>query len=590
MHFALNPFQERAVESDGHCTILACPGSGKTRVLSTRASRLLEKNRIGRLCAVTFTRDAAEELRNRILESSGDEHTKRLVVGTFHSLALAQLKRHYGRKLPRLLSEGERLSVLRRCWKHHAAHMEFEEIVKAIDAAKAKVSPHPFSDPAIELSAKEYESLLASEGGMDFSDLLLFAIKKMQAGEMQPLPIKWLLVDESQDMDEVQMEWILLHGRAGAEITLVGDDDQSLYAFRHAMGYAGLQEITFALASMEVTLPVNYRCAQNILEHAARLIAHNKNRAEKKIVAHRTDQGKISILRLADRDGEADTLTRTILEDAKDAQWAVLARTNTILDDMEVGLLSYGVPVQRSGGKSIWEHSIGSTFIGLMRSVHDNTWVGIANALHFAGINEEWINGQSKASKGYCEQRLDDAVANSVPDSTELRVTRQLRAGITAWRDLIVGNRINLAIHGIAAFLSEYCKPKHKPILQQLERSVTRLKGTLGQRLAYLSNSSSKAETRQAVQLMTLHASKGLEFDNVWIVGCEDGNIPHTDSPEEDERRLLYVGMTRARHRLVLSSATEEGFESHFLQEAGFDREMQPKRDLPQANLATFVT
>lgn len=145
----------------------------------------------------------------------------------------------------------------------------------------------------------------------------------------QPLPIKWLLVDESQDMDEVQMEWILLHGRAGAEITLVGDDDQSLYAFRHAMGYAGLQEITFALASMEVTLPVNYRCAQNILEHAARLIAHNKNRAEKKIVAHRTDQGKISILRLVDRDGEADTLTRTILEDAKDAQWAVRNRPAT---------------------------------------------------------------------------------------------------------------------------------------------------------------------------------------------------------------------------------------------------------------------
>lgn len=225
--------------------------------------------------------------------------------------------------------------------------------------------------------------------------------------------------------------------------------------------------------------------------------------------------------------------------------------------------------IKMYGGKSIWEHSIDSTFIGLMRSVHDNTWVGIANALQFAGVNEEWINEQSKASKGNCEQRQDDAVANSATDSTEHLVARQLRAGITAWRDLIVGNRINLAIHGIAAFLSEYCKPKHKPILQQLERSVTRLKGTLGQRLAYLSNSSNKTETRQAVQLMTLHASKGLEFDNVWIAGCEDGNIPHTDSPEEDERRLLYVGMTRARHRLVLSSATEEGFESHFLQEAG---------------------
>jgi len=141
---------------------------------------------------------------------------------------------------------------------------------------KAKLTPVPFADPSLESVFNGYQELMESEGAMDFADLLLLSVRRMARGDMPPLPIRWLLVDEAQDMDEVQMEWILLHGRAGAEITLVGDDDQSLYAFRHALGYAGLQEITFALSATETTLPVNYRCAPNILVHAAKLIAHNR--------------------------------------------------------------------------------------------------------------------------------------------------------------------------------------------------------------------------------------------------------------------------------------------------------------------------
>lgn len=190
-----------------------------------------------------------------------------------------------------MLSEGERLAVLRRCWKQHVPNISFDDVVQAIDATKAKLTPVPFADPSLESVFNGYQELMESEGAMDFADLLLLSVRRMARGDMPPLPIRWLLVDEAQDMDEVQMEWILLHGRAGAEITLVGDDDQSLYAFRHALGYAGLQEITFALSATETTLPVNYRCAPNILGHAAKLIAHNRNRAAKKITAHREDAG-----------------------------------------------------------------------------------------------------------------------------------------------------------------------------------------------------------------------------------------------------------------------------------------------------------
>lgn len=564
----LNPFQERAVAATGHCTILACPGSGKTRVLSERAARLLANHHKGRLCAVTFTRDAAEELRSRILASCGQAHARRLAVGTFHSLALAQLKRASRKKPLRLLSEGERLAVLRRCWEQHAPELSFDEVVRAVDAAKARLTPPLFSAPPLEALFHAYQDLMESEGAMDFSDLLLASVRKMANGEMTPLPIRWLLVDEAQDMDEVQMEWILLHGRAGVEVTLVGDDDQSLYAFRHALGYAGLREITFALSATETTLPVNYRCAPNILAHAAKLIAHNKDRAVKKITAHRDDLGEVRVVRAPSRWDEVDLIAEAIKKSGEDQEWAVLGRTNSLLDAAEAALSDAGLPYTRSGGKSVWEHSIGSVFLGLLRTTLDDSWTGVANALSFCGIHPEWVNGYSRRTSGGCAARLDMAIDHTQEDDSTRKILIRLRMGLAGWVKQAAKGRPSLVVHGVAGFLADYCKPNQLNLLRRLEASIAKMPGSLAQRLSILGRPNANRQ-KPAVQIMTLHASKGLEFDNVWVMGCEDGNLPHTDSTEEDERRLLYVGMTRARHRLILSSAIEEGLESRFLEEAG---------------------
>jgi len=565
----LNLYQERAVTASGHCTILACPGSGKTRVLSARAAHLLATNEKGRLCAVTFTRDAADELRSRILQACGPAHARRLADGTFHSLALAQIKRFGKGKPPRLLAEGERLAVLRRCWKQHAPSLSFENVIQGIDRVKSRLALSVFSDPALESVFHGYQDLMKSEGSMDFSDLLLTTVSKMTNGEMSPLPIRWLLVDEAQDMDEVQMEWILLHGRSGIEVTLVGDDDQSLYAFRHALGYEGLQEVTFALSAIETTLPINYRCAPNILTHAAKLIEHNKNRAPKKITAHKEASGEINVLRLPDRWAEVDQIGNTIRNGDENQEWAILARTNLILDAAEVALTDMGIPYRRTGGKCIWEHSIGSVFAGLLRSAVDDSWTGIANALSFCGIHAEWVNNHSRRTSGGCAGRLDAAIYQ-VPEDASRKTIVRLRMGLSSWCDQIAKGRSALVVHGIAGFLADYCKPNQLNMLYKLEAVVARMSGTLAQRLSALGRNIQDRQ-KPTIQIMTLHASKGLEFDNVWIMGCEDGNLPHTDSTEEDERRLLYVGMTRARNRLVLSSAMEEGLESRFLSESGLD-------------------
>jgi len=459
------------------------------------------------------------------------------------------------------------MAVLRRCWKQHAPKLSFDEVVQAVDSAKARLSPPVFSDVALEAVFHGYQELMESEGAMDFSDLLLAAVHKMGSGEIPPLPLRWLLVDEAQDMDEIQMEWILLHGRAGVEITLVGDDDQSLYAFRHALGYAGLQEVTFALSATETTLPVNYRCAPNILVHAAKLIAHNKDRAPKKIAAHREDPGDVRSIRAADRWDESDLLVEEIKKRGEGQEWAILGRTNTILDAMEMALSDAGIPCIRSGGKSIWEHSIGSVFLGLLRSVQDDSWTGIANALSFCGVHATHVNGHSRSTSGDCFSRLGAAIDAHEADDTKKALVR-LRTGLYSWAEQAAKGRPSLVIYGVAGFLADYCKPNQLNLLKKLEASLARMSGTLAQRLSVLGRSGA-AKAQSAVQLMTLHSSKGLEFDNVWIVGVEDGNLPHKDSTEEDERRLLYVGMTRARHRLILSSAMEEGMESRFLEEAG---------------------
>lgn len=586
----LNSFQERAVLTPGHCTILACPGSGKTRVLTARAGHIITNNELGRLAAVTFTRDAATELLSRIMASCHSDHARRIAVGTFHSLALNQLRRNSRGKMPRLINDGERMAVLRRCWKDFAPSLKFEDVIKEVDQAKGSVTPYVFEDILMERIFKAYEDALAADLAMDFSDILLRATRGMLDGSIQPLPIRWLLVDEAQDMDAVQMEWILAHGRNGVQITLVGDDDQSLYSFRHALGYEGLQDVSMALNSVDLSLPVNYRCAPNILMHAAKLIACNANRAAKNIKAEKTELGTIKVFRRADRMDEATALTKAILGiepgsaldtdpnalakrdfDPKSmGEWAVLARTNLLLDEIEIFLKSAGIEVKRAGSKSIWEHGVGAVYSGLIRSVATDSWMGMANAISFCGGSNSWVNEHSRANCGNLLARFDAAI-DSAPDDKSRKLAVALREGYISWSEQARKSRVNLVVFGITAFLAPHCKPPQRRLLTMMQKIFTeRLQGSLLQRLNILSRSEKEKDVEQGVvHLLTLHSSKGLEWDNVWIAGCEEGTLPHTDSTEEEERRLMYVGMTRPRSTLMLSSAISEGMESRFLEEAG---------------------
>lgn len=556
----LNPQQARAVSAVGHCVVLACPGSGKTRVLAMRAASLLSGHPEGRLCAVTFTRDAAQELKARILDQCGRFHTRRIAVGTFHSIAYAQLKRTGWQGNTRILSDNERLALLRRCREASGARITLDALTRLIDAAKATLAEAELPPPA-DAVYELYQEALRRDGAMDFFDIMLKALRLMREGALRPLPVRWLLVDEAQDMDEVQMHWVLEHAKHGVEITLVGDDDQSLYGFRHALGHAGLRHVQTSLSAGMIQLPVNYRCATTILSHAARLIAHNTDRAPKDIRPHRQDKGEVGLSQHATRWAEARAMSREA--ERIEGTWAILARTNAILDHAEAALALSNVRYTRLGGSSLWDGRAGAVFLGLLRAVNDGGWLGIANTLHACGIDAQSLTDANESDQ--CA-----ALAALTRDLSEDKhhIVLSLRDSLPQWKEQSKRGRATLVVHAVASWLARHMPPSTLDTLSLLETCLAGMGGTLAQRLALLSRDQRPQRQTHRISIMTLHASKGLEFDNVWIMGCEEGVLPHAEGSIEEERRLMYVGITRARHRLRISYVTGAGAPSRFIREA----------------------
>jgi superfamily I DNA/RNA helicase len=201
--------------------------------------------------------------------------------------------------------------------------------------------------------------------------------------------------------------------------------------------------------------------------------------------------------------------------------------------------------------------------------VLDGGWTGAANALAFAGVPPAYLNSREVQGEGDCMQYLAKILELRGPEGDHHQRVVGLLAGFSSWTEQARKGRVELVVHGVSAWLLPHCESDQQiAMLTRLESSVAKLAGSLGQRLRFLTTADNKQKSA-GIHLMTLHASKGLEFENVWIMGTEDGNLPHTDSSEEEERRLMYVGMTRAKNRLILSSAMDEGFESRFLEEAG---------------------
>ena len=584
----LNPDQQRVVDTDGHCLVVACPGSGKTRVITTKLGALLRRHEKARICAVTFTRDAAGELSHRVTQEIGEPLFKSACrIGTFHSLAIRQLRNH--NKLSKVATPYEQVTFLRRAIALGEPGMEYEEATAIIEKAKGALGKAPEQDHPVYLA---YAKLLASHNVCDLYDVIRDSVKMMKTGEIRAYPVKFMLVDEFQDTDNIQLEWVLEHARAGSNITVVGDDDQSIYGWRGALGYGGMQSFMDATGAERITLGVNYRCYSEVLSSADRLIQHNTARIDKALVAGRGPGGSVKAVRAAGRDDEAQMVAEAIQADAlplksnnplfrftvPTGSWAVLARNRRLLDPIEEELQARGIQYYRPPKESFWSRAPQSLLLSLLSALDGGNTGGIDHALNHGLMMKVGRSKATEAIKALHEQLHGrfDSLLEGTPLSTEKMMADEgafildFCSRIKAWRSQILEGRFNFAIRAVASWFAGLEDGEgQKERIVSAGNTLCKLNGTISMRVNAITSVSDSKERPQGVQLQTMHGSKGLEFDKVWIVGTESTTCPSPKSPDhEEERRLMYVAMTRAKNHLLMSSVMAEE-PSPFVLESG---------------------
>ncbi|SAK98507.1 UvrD/REP helicase [Caballeronia temeraria] len=561
----LNPQQREVAQLRQHCVAIACPGAGKTKTIATKAALLLQDS-AAMAGAVTFSKDAAIELRERILTAAGDAVKKRLIAGTFHSLAFKQLKRPGARPLD-IASDGDRLGLLIRVMQELGREGKAEDVIPTIEKIKTNFGRCDPNTGDGELY-HAYQDALARNGKIDFQDMLRLAVEGMENGTILPYPFTYLLVDEFQDTDPLQYRWIELHAKAGSIVTVVGDDDQSIYAFREALGYRGMESFIKAFAAKPVVLGSNYRCRSEILAAADLVIRNNVDRIAKTLRAEKGPGGSVLSSRHPDEYEEAVAAVEVLGPLlAKGQSCAILGRTNRILDPLEAVCRSHGIKYYRASGASVLSRPEGALMCNLLEIVERVKDTGLDAVLAHLGLTAQQLRalhadmGAELTQKGRAE-----LVALGLPEEVATNY-REFMKRLAEWQSLCERKFHSLTLSGVAEWMMKYAK-KEAAIraIQATDDVLSRLSGTFAERLLFLRQTNNEP-TPGALILTTMHSSKGLEWDHVWIARSEETVVPDPKSTEPEERRLFYVAMTRARESLMISG-TSKNFESKFVGEA----------------------
>jgi DNA helicase-2/ATP-dependent DNA helicase PcrA len=603
----LNAEQREAVETiDGPLLVLAGAGTGKTRVLTTRFAHILLSRRAfpNQILAVTFTNKAAREMRERVAAILG-EPAEGLWLGTFHALCARMLRRHAEHvglssnfsildtddqlRVLKQVMEAERIDQKR--WTP-ASLMATIQRWKDRGLTPARIGAADESDFANGRATALYEAYQARLrvlNAADFGDLMLHMVEILLA---QPdvlaqyhRAFRYILVDEYQDTNLVQYYWLRLLAQGHKNICCVGDDDQSIYSWRGAEVENILRfEKDFEGARI-VRLEANYRSTANILAAASGLIAHNEGRLGKTLRPGRADaqQGeKVSVVGVWDSDEEArmvgdkiDSLRRS--GESLD-EMAILVRAGFQTRSFEERLIVLGVPYRVVGGLRFYERQEIRDAIAYLRAT-----VRPADDLAFERI----VNVPRRGIGDVAMRAMHDTSrAEGIPLAAAAALLHQrgalkgkvrdgigeLLQGLMRWRDTLPSEG-HVVVAGMILDESGYTEmwkqdksveaPGRLENLKELVRALAdfeTLEGFLDHVSLVMENEENAQGAR--VSLMTLHGAKGLEFDTVFLPGWEEGVFPNQRSLDEggakgleEERRLAYVGLTRARQRAIVSHA-----------------------------------
>ncbi|CAN7722195.1 ATP-dependent helicase [Paraburkholderia hospita] len=543
----LNPQQREVAELRQHCVAIACPGAGKTKTIAAKAALLLS-NPSAIVGAVTFSKDAAVELRDRILALAGDGARKRLIAGTFHSLAFKQLGKRD------IATDGDRMGLLARVIAELGLNWKPEEVVPVIERIKTNFGRVEAGTPDAQIYAA-YQEALERNGKIDFQDMLRLAVAGMEKGNIAPYRFTDLLVDEFQDTDPLQYRWVELHAKAGAQVTVVGDDDQSIYGFRAALGFRGMESFAETFNAQRVVLGMNYRCYDEILSAADRVIRNNADRIPKILQADRGAGGTVTTKRSDDEYADAVAAVETLHPFLKAGKsCAILARTNRILDPIEAVCRSHGVPYFRASGSSVLNRPQGALMCNLLQVAEGRKQNGLDAVLGYMGMSSPLLGVLHRDMGPMLVQRLKkDLVALGLPEDTAT-VYRSFMKRLSEWQEMCERRFYSLVLDGVLELMMTYAKNDQAiRAIQGTYDVLSRLSGTFAERIEYLKRDNNKPADG-ALVLTTMHSSKGLEWDHVWISRAEEGVVPDEKSTESEERRLFYVAMTRARDGLTIAT------------------------------------
>lgn len=558
----LTPQQLEAVRYDGHLLIVAGPGSGKTSTSVAKAKRVL-RDPARSMLMVTFTKEAAEEMRKRLIAAMEATQLRppdesRLVVATFHSIAIRHLKRH-GLRM-RVLSPAaqnhlyndavQACDVDKEDWAE--VQKEFERAMYSIDQERIQVL-----DVTRKVVAR-YQQLLRATGQVDLYTIMRDCAMKVTDGSLPPLPFTDMVVDEGQDTDELQRLWIFAHARAGCRVTIVADDDQSIYEWRNALGYEGLKSFLDTFRAHRIELGDNFRCRSEVLTPAVLLIGRNEKRLGKHLVARRGPGGGAAAF-----DAKSPDKQNTYLADLMEAcpdrhtNCAVLARTNRSLDLLEIVLRGRDIAYSRIG-RSIWEQPAITGFIGLLQSLLDGSPAGLLPTLQLRHIDGHVRSELLQALHGDVSPFLDGEVPalDSMTKADKDNLC-ELARDCAYWRRQLrsaagqLGGSVREVILEVGQQYARWTRNEHgKRIIDVCSRILADLKGTLSARLMLVSRKDRNFHA--PIVLMTMHGAKGLEFETVHIVDANKVDDGSTLLHPEAERRLMYVAITRAKNCCVV--------------------------------------
>lgn len=598
----LNPEQRAAVEAiHGPVLILAGAGTGKTRTVTCRIAHMLDQAiRPETILAVTFTNKAAAEMRERVAEMVTGKAARAMTICTFHSLCVRLLRQDIDKvgykKNFSIATGSDQSGIISQLIVKKGGSKEKvkpAEILSVISSAKSNgVALEDIEDELFKIIAISYQRELRARNALDFDDLLIVTEKLLAEHKSVRLKFqeyfRYVTVDEFQDTNSQQMRLLQLLVGIPYNICVVGDDDQSIYGWRGADVTNILQFEKFYLDPKVIRLETNYRSQESILSLANATIKNNADRREKTLKAFKLGGELPRLISMPGDKEEAEFVAREIEERHNDFEipwehFAILFRTNTQIRKMENAMREFEIPYRLIGAQSFYDRREVKDLLAYLEILVDGTadvpllrvmntpprGIGLNSTM--AMIDEARLRNKSTweimLDDTYIAETFSKKVSSSINDFVDfiLGIQEKLDQQVPS-ADLF--EEILLATNYVE-WIKNQCKSESektqregaihevKEFLEKVEPGLKPLRDFLDKTALDSEKDDDDLDNKPGVTLITMHASKGLEYENVYLVGLENGFLPHKRSLDEgtvdEERRLFYVAITRAMDDLCMT-------------------------------------